>query len=107
MARRKKKSDDHDLNQLEFEEQRLLLRAKEIAENRKRIAEERIERETTIPPLDEIREREARKRYEETVSRGEVANLVRTQNRSLLLLVLLIAATCTLVWWGLTLMRGG
>lgn len=106
MARRKGKASDNDLNQLEFEEHRLMLRAKEIAENRKRIAEERIERETTIPPLEEIRERQARKRYEETVSRGEVANLVRTQNRSLLLLVLLITATCTLVWWGITVMQG-
>lgn len=84
-----------------------MLRAKEIAENRKRIAEERIERETTIPPLEEIREREARKRYEETVSRGEVTNLVRTQNRSLLLLVLLLTATCTLIWWGVKVMQGG
>ncbi|MCP5533568.1 MAG: hypothetical protein H7A49_01045 [Akkermansiaceae bacterium] len=105
MPRRKRKSDD-DLNQLEFEEQRLMLRAKEIAENRQRIAEERIERESTIPPLEEIREREARKKYEETVSRGEVANLVRTQNRSLLLLVLLVTAACTLVWWGLRVMQG-
>ena len=105
MPRRKRKSDD-DLNQLEFEEQRLMLRAKEIAENRQRIAEERIERESTIPPLEEIREREARKKYEETVSRGEIANLVRTQNRSLLLLVLLVTAACTLVWWGLRVMQG-
>lgn len=105
MPRRKRKSDD-DLNQLEFEEQRLMLRAKEIAENRQRIAEERIERESTIPPLEEIREREARKKYEETVSRGEVANLVRTQNRSLLLLVLLVTAACTLIWWGLRVMQG-
>ncbi|MCB1133379.1 MAG: hypothetical protein KDN05_19820, partial [Verrucomicrobiae bacterium] len=80
--------------------------AKEIAENRQRIAEERIERESTIPPLEEIREREARKKYEETVSRGEIANLVRTQNRSLLLLVLLVTAACTLVWWGLRVMQG-
>lgn len=105
MPRRKRKSDE-DLNQLEFEEQRLMLRAKEIAENRQRIAEERIERESTIPPLEEIREREARKKYEETVSRGEVANLVRTQNRSLLLLVLLVTAACTLIWWGLRVMQG-
>ena len=104
---RRKRNADADLNQLEFEEQRLMLRAKEIAENRKRIAEERIERESTIPPLEEIREREARKRYEETVSRGEVANLVRTQNRSLLLLFLLVTAACTLIWWGMRVMQGG
>ena len=59
-----------------------------------------------MPPLADIKERERLKRYEESVTRGEVANLQRTQRRSLLLLFLLIIATASLIMWGLRLMEG-
>ena len=98
--------EDLELDQIRETEQQLLQREKEFAENRKRIAQERIERESMMPPLDEIQAREQRKQHEQIVSRGEVANVRRDQNRSLMLLVLLITATCTLVWWGLRLMQG-
>lgn len=99
--------EDLELDQLRETEQQLLLREREFAENQKRIARERIERESTMPPLDEIQAREKRRHHEQIVSRGEVANVRRDQNRSLLLLLLLITATCTLIWWGLKLMQGG
>ena len=44
--------------------------------------------------------------HENIVSRGEVKNILRDQNRSVALLVLLLAATGSLIWWGLKLMQG-
>jgi hypothetical protein len=99
--------EDLELDQIREAEQNLLKREREIAENEKRIARERIERESTMPPLDEIQNRQKRKQFEQTVSRGEVSNVRRDQTRSLMMLFLLIAATCSLVWWGVKLMQGG
>lgn len=100
--------EDFELDQIRETEQQLAARQKEFTESRKRIAEERIERESTMPPLEEIRIRARQRQFEQQlVSRGEVGNVVRAQNRSLLLLFLLVAATCTLVWWGMRLMQGG
>ncbi len=106
MSRTTTFKEDLELDQIRETEQHLLQREREFAENRKRIAQERIERESTMPPLDEIQVRIQRKQHEEIVSRGEVANVRRDQSRSLLLLFLLVAATCTLVWWGVKLMQG-
>lgn len=106
MARDDGFNEDRELNQLRETEQQLLRKEREYAESRKRIAQERADSESMMPPLDEIQARIQRKQHEEIVSRGEVANVRREQNRSLLLLILLITATCTLVWWGLKLMRG-
>lgn len=98
--------EELELNELRERERQLLRREKEFEENQKRIARERIERDSTMPPLEEIQLRRKRKQHEMIVSRGEVANVRRDQNRSLALLILLIVTTCTLVWWGLQLMRG-
>jgi hypothetical protein len=107
MSRRSPSKDDLELVEIREAEQQLLLREKEFAENQKRITRERIERECTMPPLDEIESRARRKQHEEIVSRGAIANVRRDQNRSLMMLFLLVAATCSLVWWGLRLMQGG
>lgn len=98
--------EDLELNELRETEQQLRRRQKECAEIPKRIAQEMKDLASTMPPLDEIQERAARIRHEQTVSRGEVSNVLRDQSRSLLLLVLLLAATAALIWWGLKLMQG-
>lgn len=98
--------EDLELNALREKEQQLLLQQKEFAEIPKKLALELRERETTMPPLQEIEERKRRLAHEEMVSRGEVANILRNQNRSLMLLVLLLAATGSLIWWGIKLMQG-
>lgn len=97
-----------DLELLELQEtaQKARLREKECAEMARRLAMEIKDRENTMPPLKEVQERKILKEHEAIVSRGEVANVVRVQTRSLLLLVMLIAATSTLIWWGLKLMQG-
>lgn len=107
MSRKILTKEDLELAQLRATEQQLLKREKEFTENRRRLSQERIEREGTLPPLEEVEARARRKQHELCVSRGEVVNILRVQNRSLMLLLLLIAATCTLVWWGVTLMQGG
>lgn len=105
MSRSKLFSEELELDLLRETEQQLLQREKEFAENRKRIAQERIERECMMPPLDEIQARIQRKQHEQIVSRGEIANVRRDQNRSLMLLFLLVTTTCSLIWWGMQLMK--
>ncbi len=98
--------EDLELNQLREHEQQLLQLEKEAAEIPKRIAREQKERESMMPPLAEIEERKRLREHEDILSRGEAKNILRDQNKSLLLLVMLIAATGSLVWWGLKLMQG-
>lgn len=98
--------EELELDALRETEQQLLRREREFAENQKRIAQERIERESMMPPLEEIQVRKERKQHDMIVSRGEVTNLRRDQNKSVMMLLLLITATCTLVWWGMRLMQG-
>ena len=107
MSRNSHTMEDLELAKIRATEQELLRLEKQSTANRQRIAREQSERQSTMPPLEEIQVRTQRIQHELTVSRGEVANMLRTQNRSLLLLLLLITATGTLVWWGLKLMQGG
>ena len=97
--------EELELNQLLATEQELLQREAEYARNRKRIEQERIEQERTIPPLKEIEDRNRRIEHEAIVSRGEVANVRRDQSRSLMLLLMLLLATATMIWWGFELMK--
>ncbi len=98
--------EDLELNEIRETEQQLRLKEKEFSEIPKRIAQEMKDRECTMPPLAEIMERKLRLQHEQTVSRGEVSNIQRVQTRSALLLMLLLTATASLVWWGLKLMQG-
>jgi hypothetical protein len=98
--------EDLELDKIRETQQQLLERQKEFAENQKRIAHERAERESMIPPLDEIQLRKQRKEHESFVNRGLITNARRTQNRSLAMLFLLLLATASLIWWGLQLMQG-
>jgi hypothetical protein len=106
MSRRKRTAEDPEFAKLRETERELMLRQKEFADLPRKLALELRERESTMPPLPEIEERKRRLQHEMLVSRGEVANLLRDQNRSLLLLVLLIGAAASLVWWGLKIMQG-
>ncbi len=107
MSRSNPSKEELELDQIRAAQQELRQREMEFSENQERIARERIERESTMPPMDEIRTREKRKHHEQIVSRGEIANVRRDHSRSLLMLFLLVAATCTLIWWGIRLMQGG
>lgn len=98
--------EDVELNELREAEQQLLQLHKECAEIPKKLALELKERECTMPPLAEIEERRLRRQHEDIVSRGQVTNILRDQSRSFLLLLLLLTATGSLIWWGMKLMQG-
>lgn len=87
-------------------EQQLLVLEREYAQIPKKLAQELKERECTMPPLAEIEDRRRQRVHEETVSRGEVSNILRDQTRSLMLTAMLLAATGALIWWGVRLMQG-
>ena len=107
MSRHSRTMEDLELAKIHETEQQLLKLEKESNAARQRIAREQRERQTTMPPLEEIQARALRIRHEQCVSRGEVVNILRTQNRSLRMLLLLVTATGALVWWGIRLMQGG
>ncbi len=106
MSRSTLLKEDLELNQIREAEQQLLLLHKEYAELPKKLAQEQRDRECTMPPLAEIEDRRRQRAHENTVSRGEVTNILRDQNRSLMLLILLLTATGSLIWWGMKLMQG-
>ena len=107
MSRKTTFKEELELDELLARQQELQNRLKEFERSRTEIERSRAERECTIPPLEEIHEREKWRQHEQMVSRGEVANVRRDQNQGLILLLLLIAATGSLVWWGIRLMQGG
>ena len=107
MNRSKLFKEELELDEVLTKQQELQDRMKEFERSQREIERTRAENERTIPPLSEITERERWRQHEQLVSRGEIANVRRDQNQGLLLLFLLITATCTLVWWGLRLMQGG
>jgi hypothetical protein len=98
--------EDLELTQLRQAEQQLLMLERECAKLPKKLAQEQKDRECTMPPLAEIEERRRRRAHEEIVSRGEVTNIQRDHNRSIGLILLLLAATGALIWWGMKLMQG-
>lgn len=106
MSRAIKLKEEQELHELRESQQALLQLERECAEIPRKLALEMREREITMPPLAEIADRRRRREHEDTVSRGEAKNILRDQNRSMMLLVLLLTATGTLVWWGLRLMQG-
>lgn len=97
--------EELELGKLLEKENELFQRHKEFEENQRRIELERAERERTIPPLDDLALRERMRAHQVATTRGEIKNILRDQNQSLLLLLILIAATCALVWWGIKLMQ--
>ncbi len=107
MSRHTPTREELELNHLREREQQLSKRARESAANQERLVKERRERELTMPPLEEVRERLRRNEQEAKVSRGEAKNRKLDQTRDLLLIALLVTATCALIWWGVQLMRGG
>lgn len=107
MNRAKLFKEELELDEVLVKQQELQNRRREFERNQKEIERTRAERECTMPPLDEIEARKRTLQHEQSISRGAVANVRRDQNQGLLLLLLLITATCTLIWWGLQLMHGG
>jgi hypothetical protein len=99
--------EELELDEILEKETELILRHKEFEKNQKRIELERAERECMIPPLDDIATRVRMKAHHAATTRGEIKNVHRDHSENILMLLLLLAATCALVWWGYKLMQGG
>ena len=99
--------EELELQHCEQEAQRLARELEEARELPKRIARERQDRENTMPPLERVSEIIRLKRHEqEMATRAATRNLLKTQNRSLLLLFALTATAAALIAWGIRLMNG-
>ena len=64
-----------------------------------RLAREREEREATMPPMAEIKERQQFNQFEQNLSRGQIENVLRTQRHSLAMMLLLATATILMLMW--------
>jgi len=99
--------EELELKHCEQEAQRLAKELEEARELPKRIAREKQDRENTMPPLERVSEITRLKRHEqEMATRAATRNLLKTQTRSVLLLLTLTAAAAALIAWGLRLMNG-
>jgi len=99
--------EELELKHCELEAQRLTRELAEARELPKRIAREKQDRENTMPPLERVGEINRLNRHEqEMATRAATRNLLKTQTRSLLLLLTLMGAAAALIAWGLRLMNG-
>jgi hypothetical protein len=106
MSRNKFLTEDLELQKIREAEQQLILLEQECAQIPKKLALQQKEQQCTMPPLAEIEDRKRRIAHDQMVSRGEVTNILRDQNRSLLLMVLFASASGSLIWWGIKLIQG-
>ncbi|TAG10877.1 MAG: hypothetical protein EAZ42_02335 [Verrucomicrobia bacterium] len=105
MSKKQKLQEELELEHLAEIERALLAREKECSDLPKKLAKEKRDLETMMPPLAEISHRVTLKHHEETVTRGAVSNTLRDQNRSIMLLLLLMIATGCLIWWAYTIIQ--
>ncbi len=97
MAR--KQSRDEQLDQLADASRELEEKIAELEALPSQLELELIERETTIPPPDDLVDRDRHRRFEEQAARGEIRNERRAQGRSLLLMFLMLGAIAAIVSW--------
>lgn len=91
--------EDTELVALREKQKRLEEVHQEVVKLPARLERERRERESTMPPMAEIREREQIKRFERSLSRGQIENTLRVQRQSLAMMLLLATATALMLFW--------
>ncbi len=96
--------EDRELTALRETARRLDEEHSEIIKLPARLEREKRDRDTTMPPLAEIRDRAEINRFEQSLSRGQIENVLRTQRHSFLLMVLLITATALMLGWAYRIM---
>lgn len=94
----RKKSPD-ELDQLADASRELDEKIAELEALPSQLEMELLERESTIPPPDDLIERDRHRRFEEQAARGEIRNERRTQGRSLLLMFLMLGALAAVILW--------
>lgn len=93
-SRKSKEVDELELQRRELDE-----RIAELEVLPEQLELEMRESSQTLPPPDDIAERERQRHFEEQAARGQIRNERRTQGRSLLLMFLLLAATTAVISW--------
>jgi predicted nucleic acid-binding protein len=93
--------EDHELQALREKERKLAEAQKEFQRLPALLAKQKLESEATMPPMAEIKERQKFNRFEQSLSRGQIENVLRTQRQSFGMTLLLLAATALMVMWAL------
>lgn len=96
--------EDRELTALRETARRLDEEHQQIIKLPAKLEREKRERETTMPPLAEIKDRYEINRFEQSLSRGQIENVMRTQRQSFFLLILLVAATALMLGWAYRIM---
>ena len=96
--------EDEELNALREQQKKLEMAHKEFVKLPAKLAREKKDRDATMPPMAEIKERELINRFEANLSRGQIENVLRTQRQSLGMMLLLVAATAMMLLWAYRIM---
>lgn len=98
--------DPEELDELELRRRELDDQIAELEVLPEQLELEMREREETLPPPEDLAERERQRHFEEQAARGQIRNERRTQGRSLLLMFLLLTATAAVISWIVRLANG-
>jgi hypothetical protein len=96
--------EDSELTALREKERRLDEQHQEMIKLPAKLEREKRDRESTMPPLAEIKDRYEINRFEQSLSRGQIENVLRTQRHSFMLMVLLVTATALMLGWAYRIM---
>lgn len=91
--------EDHELTALREKQRKLEQAHREYVTLPARLAQEKKDRDATMPPMAEIRERQKINQFEASLSRGQIENVLRTQRHSLAMMLLLATATMMMLFW--------
>lgn len=91
--------EDQELLALQEKERKLIQAHQEIVKLPAKLEREKRERESTMPPMPELKERDEIRRFEQSLSRGQIENVLRTQRRSFMLMLLLALTTALMLGW--------
>ena len=93
---------EHQPNSLNDTEKKLRELNAEIEQLHKmpdQIRQQELERQSILPPSDVVAARVREKEFDERINKGPISNRKKEIQRSLLLLVLLVAALLSIAWW--------
>lgn len=98
--------EDEELLALREKQKKLEIAHREFVKLPAKLALEKKERDCTMPPMAEIKERQQIARFEQSLSRGQIENVLRTQRHSLAMMLLLAVATALMLLWAYKIVTG-
>lgn len=100
---RKPRSGDSELEPLDEAQREIDARIEALKALPQQLELEMKEEARTMPPPEDLVDRQRQREFEEKAARGQIRNERRTQGRSLFLMFLLLAATAAMIAWVITL----